>query len=59
MKYLLLILMLSGCASLTDESSPREYNCNAICEGCKRCEVECQAVGAGTKTSDVKLGEGI
>ena len=58
MKYLLLILMLSGCAALTDEATPREYNCNAICEGCTRCEVDCDVVGQGTSTRDIKIGEG-
>ena len=54
-RIIAMTIFLSGCGSWSDtETSPREWDCHAICEGCEKCIVDCNMTG---KSEDTRILE--
>ena len=52
---IVILMSLKGCTTIADKATPREFECNAICEGCEKCEVECSALGQGTDSKQIEV----
>jgi len=57
-RIVLMTILLSGCGSFSDRDlSPRSWDCNAICDGCERCTVNCNMTGQGEDTRIFEIDE--
>jgi nitrous oxide reductase accessory protein NosL len=58
LRIVLMTILLAGCGSFSDtELSPRQWECNAICEGCERCIVDCNVTGQGEEIRELKVDQ--
>ena len=48
-----IVMSIKGCAVARDQTTPRTYDCMAICEGCDKCEIDCSVTG---QSIDAKQG---
>jgi hypothetical protein len=53
---LLLLLLLTGCMAARDTVTPWKTTCDAICDGCERCEINCVNQGQGKDIKEIELG---
>jgi hypothetical protein len=44
MRYLLIVLMLSGCNLTTKHERPRDITCSTKCTDCKDVEMQCHGI---------------
>jgi hypothetical protein len=58
-RIMAMTLLLSGCASWSDtETSPREWDCYALCEGCEKCIFDCNMKGQGEDRRALEVDDG-
>ena len=50
-----ILIILSGCQLADKKTTPRTFDCHAICEGCERCEVICESTGQGVQDDSINL----
>ena len=56
--YLAILPVITACGWSETKEVPGYFDCNAICEGCEKCEIECHLTEKAEESKSLDLDRG-